>query len=160
MLGLLVFADRANLLLHDGGDWARYHDTQVRVVAVIDGDTIDVDLPDGTHATTRVRIWGIDTPELARDDREAEPFAEAAREHAKAIALGEVVTLKLQAHQTRGRFGRLVAYAQLGDGTYFGERMLIAGLAEADSRFSHDRIDRYELLQQQAQFDDVGMWAE
>jgi len=45
------------------GDVARYHGKTFTVVNVVDGDTIDVDVPDGEYEHTRIRLWGVDTPE-------------------------------------------------------------------------------------------------
>ena len=44
-------------------DVARYHGKTFTVVNVVDGDTIDVDAPDGEYEHTRIRLWGVDTPE-------------------------------------------------------------------------------------------------
>ena len=55
--------------------------TTAHVTRVIDGDTIAVTLANGEPAT--VRLLGIDTPELARAGRAAEPFAEAAARAAR-----------------------------------------------------------------------------
>ncbi|MEK7756378.1 MAG: hypothetical protein AAB385_04120, partial [Planctomycetota bacterium] len=52
-----------------GGDRSRYHDRTFHVVYVVDGDTIDIDAPDADKPKTRVRLWGVDTPELARSGR-------------------------------------------------------------------------------------------
>ena len=45
------------------GDWQTYHDQTFTVAKVIDGDTLDVNCPDGKFPTTRVRLLGVDTPE-------------------------------------------------------------------------------------------------
>ena len=44
-------------------DFEKYHAKTSLVINVIDGDTIDVDIPDGSLAKTRIRLWGVDTPE-------------------------------------------------------------------------------------------------
>ncbi|MEK7730475.1 MAG: hypothetical protein AAB363_01320, partial [Planctomycetota bacterium] len=82
-----------------GGDRSRYHDRTFHVVHVIDGDTLDIDAPDadkpvgrrdrqtsrqsregpGGSVQTRIRLWGVDTPELARSGRPEMHFAKAAK---------------------------------------------------------------------------------
>jgi len=44
-------------------DTEKYHGKTFTVSNVVDGDTIDIDVPDGEYEHTRIRLWGIDTPE-------------------------------------------------------------------------------------------------
>ena len=46
-------------------DLQKYHEKIFTVVNVMDGDTIDIDIPDGKYDRTRIRLWGVDTPETA-----------------------------------------------------------------------------------------------
>lgn len=161
MLTLLVavfLADRWGLLVYGGADAARYDGRTFNVVAVIDGDTLDLDAPDGRHATTRVRLWGINTPERARDGRPAQAGADAATERANALAYGQAVTVRLEPHRLRGKYGRLLAYVVLPDGTVLNERLLSEGLARADDRWPHRDMDRYAQLEDQAQREGRGLW--
>lgn len=156
----LIVADRQGWLLAQTPEWKRYEGKTLRVVRVIDGDTIDVDAPDDEHATTRIRFWGIDTPETAkpREGTPADPFADEAWAFTKKQCEGKSVTLKLDAHQTRDRHGRLLAYILLPDGSMLNEQLLLEGLARFESRFPHQHIERFELLEKQAKFDRKGMW--
>ena len=160
---LLIVLDRA--VLYRGGEVGRYEGRAWRVVRVIDGDTLEINAPDVTPTgdpspTTRVRLWGVDTPERARADtgEPAEPFAEAATALARDLCEGKTVELQLQPHRVRGNFGRLLAYVILDDGTTLNERLLAAGLARADDRFSHQWDERYLLIEDQARKERVGMW--
>lgn len=159
--GLAILADRNGWLLQEGGDWARYHGKTVRVVKVIDGDTLDVDLPDGDSPTTRIRFWGIDSPEMARRDKNlpAQPFAEEATKFTRELALNQQVTLRLESHRMRGNYGRVLAYIDLPDGSMLNERLLAAGLAKADQRFSHRLNERFTFIEKQARHDRAGLWA-
>jgi len=160
LLVAVFLADRWGLLVYGGADAARYDGRPFRVVAVIDGDTLDLDVPDGRHAATRVRLWGIDTPEHARADRPAQPGADAATERATQLAFGQTVTVRLEPHRLRGRYGRLLAYILLPDGTVLNERLLSEGLARADDRWPHRDVDRYNQLEDQAQREKRGLWFE
>jgi len=51
------------------------------------------------------------------------------------------------------------AHVILDDGTTLNERLLAAGLARADDRFSHQWDERYLLIEDQARKEKVGMWA-
>lgn len=161
VLAALVLADRHGWLLNEGGELAAYDGRWFEVARVIDGDTLDVAAPDGRSPVTRVRLWGIDTPELAdrREGRAAEPLAEEAAALARDLCAGRRVRLHLESHRLRGRYGRVLAYVELPDGARLNERLLEAGLAAADDRWPHRHVERYELLEQQARFEKLGLWA-
>lgn len=157
---LLVLADRGGLLLDTGDDLARYDGRAFVVTRVIDGDTLEVDARDGDGRYTRVRLWGVDTPEMARRDppRPAEPYAQAASEWTRRLAFGQTVRLTLEPHRLRGTYGRLLAFVELPDGTLLNESLLMAGLARADGRWSHRHLKRFEQLEEGAREAGVGLW--
>ncbi len=162
---VLVALDQAGVLWARGGDVARYDGRSFLVAEVVDGDTLDVWIPDGGSPTTRIRVWGIDTPELAREAhgdepaRPAEPFADAAHALSTQLLAGQTVTLRLEPHRLRGRFGRLVAHVELADGGLVADRLLVAGLAVADDRWPHGHAERFALLERQARRDGAGVWS-
>lgn len=127
----IIFADRQGWLIQKTADWAKYDGKTFRVVRVIDGDTLDVDAPDGQTSVTRIHLWGIDTPEAAkpREGKAAEPFADAAHARTSELCEGKLVTLKLDSHQDRDRYGRVLAYITLPDGSMLNEVLLLEGLA-------------------------------
>ncbi len=99
-------------------------DEQVRVAAVVDGDTLH--LADGR----RVRLIGINTPEKAWEERPAEPLADQAQALLRRLvreADGRVA-LRL-GEEPRDRYGRLLAHVFLPDGESMEARLLEAGLA-------------------------------
>src|SRR4051812_20748449 len=55
-------------------DVARYHDHLFRIVHVVDGDTVDIDAPDGGKSKTRIRLWGVDSPEVAHNHGEHDMY--------------------------------------------------------------------------------------
>jgi micrococcal nuclease len=146
---------------HWGLDGLKYQDKPFAVVSVVDGDTLDLDVPDGPDDHTRVRLLGIDTPET-KDPRvglmyygpEASAFAEA-------LVDGKTVTVILDTvGDVRDIYGRLLAYIQLEDGRVLNEELLAGGFGYADLRFEHSYFDRYVLLQQQAMDKQAGLWKE
>ncbi len=99
-----------------------YHDRGV-VRQVFDGDTLE--LSDGR----RIRLLGINTPELGHDERPSEPFAEPARTFLESLAPpGSRVRLRLDA-ESHDRYGRLLAHVFLSDGANVQGELLAAGLA-------------------------------
>ena len=112
-----------------------------------------------TRIATQVRLWGVDSPEVAGRDRPAEPFADEARTFTRARTAGGLVTLTLEPHRTRGAFGRLLAHVELPDGTSLNEALLAAGLARADDRWPHALLGRYAQLERAARREGAGIWA-
>lgn len=88
----------------------------VRVVDVIDGDTVRVDSLEGVDLG-RVRLLGIGAPELAHDGQEAECFAQDSRHHLRRL-LGRDVTVELTpdpGEPDRDVYGRLLRYLDVDD---------------------------------------------
>lgn len=77
------------------------------VAAHVDGDTIDVAVG---RSVERVRLIGIDAPEVAHGDRPAECFALEADDRLAALApVGAAVRLERDV-VPRDDYGRLLAY--------------------------------------------------
>jgi micrococcal nuclease len=92
---------------NDGGSSAPSGPVTVRVTHVVDGDTIDVAMPDGDEET--VRYIGIDTPETVKPDTPVQcggPKAHAVNER---LVGDRSVTLRFDAER-RDVYGRLLAY--------------------------------------------------
>jgi endonuclease YncB( thermonuclease family) len=162
VVGVLVAAgalDRLFLPRRHLDDWGRYHEKTFRVVQVLDGDTFDIDISDGEFPTTRIRLWGVDTPELAMDGDPAMHFGPEASAFAKETLLDRPVYLVLAPHETRGKYGRLLAYAYLEPGGAMFNRMLIEqGYAYADHRFEHPYRTEFKQIEKRARRDAIGLW--
>jgi len=100
-------------------------DRRERVAHVFDGDTLR--LVDGS----RLRLIGIDTPELGRDGQPPEALAMEARNALEEL-LGRQPEVQLRFDAERhDRYGRLLAHAFLPDGTNVQAWLLAQGLASA-----------------------------
>ena len=111
-----------------------------RVVQVIDGDTIDVDI---AGEEFRVRYVGVNTPE-----RDQVCYAEAVRAN-RALVEDQTVTLVVDTNDT-DQYGRLLRYIYIGE-TLVNETLILDGWAEVvrfppDTRF----YDRFRELEDQA----------
>ena len=101
-------------------------DARVRVGYVFDGDTFEI------AGGRRVRLIGVNTPELGRDGRPPEPFALAARERLMALVAKAGRTLGLRyGPQREDRYGRILAHAFLPDGTSVTATLIAEGLGFA-----------------------------
>lgn len=97
---------------------------RVRVVYVTDGDTVK--LTDGR----RLRLIGINTPEISHEGQASQPLASQARSALTTLLDRNNRTLNLQyGRQSRDHYGRLLAHAFLDDGTNVSARLLEQGLA-------------------------------
>lgn len=99
---------------------------EVRVIRIIDGDTIRVDLP--ILGDTSVRFIGMDTPESRKNNRTKLQAREEGKDIEEIIALGkratkhlksklkkdDMVRLEFDAERT-DRYGRVLAYVWSGD---------------------------------------------
>nr|ADC35956.1 hypothetical protein [uncultured bacterium 98] len=120
---------------------------------VIDGDTIDV------GGRGRVRLLGIDAPELGAGFDTPAAFAQEARAHLGSLIAHRFVTLESD-RETFDRYGRRLAYVMRDDGLFVNAEMLRAGLARVSARLPLRRLDelrRAELAAQQAR---RGIWGE
>jgi len=127
-----------------------------RVVAVHDGDTITVRF-DGN--TEKVRLVGIDSPEL-KDERQAyRDAAYAARDYARSRMGGETITLESEPRQAdRDKYGRLLRYVVLRDGTIVNEELVRKGYAHVYDRFQFTLKPRFKVAESEAKREKLGVW--
>ncbi len=121
-----------------------------KVTHVFDGDTIEVDLNGRTY---RLRYIGVDTPE--RD----EPFYQEALEFNRDLVEDQTVILVQDVSET-DRYGRLLRYVYLEDGTFVNGELMINGMARLVT-FPPDvaQTDYLRELQRQAREASAGMWS-
>jgi endonuclease YncB( thermonuclease family) len=121
---------------------------------VIDGDTV-------IAATgEKVRYVGIDTAELASEERPAQFFAEEAKKANKEMVEGKTIRLELDVEKT-DKHGRLLAYIFLKDGTFVNAKLIEKGYARA--YFIPPNIKYYsqfKKLEKEAMKDRKGLWSD
>ena len=123
---------------------------RVMVDNVIDGDTIDV-LANGR--AYRVRYIGVDTPE-----RE-EPFYDEATQANRQLVDGQELILVKDVSET-DRYGRLLRYIYLTDGTFVNAELLRLGYARLVT-FPPDvaQQEQFQQFQTSAREASRGLWA-
>lgn len=142
-----------------GPDGRKYHGKTFTVVNVVDGDTFDLNIADGEHATTRIRPLGVDTPETVHPKYPPMYYGPEATEYTRSLVLDKTVTIEIDTvSDSRDIYGRLLCFVRLDDGSDFGVTLLENGYAYADLRFEHGKYDRYIDLQLQAVKARVGLW--
>ena len=161
LLIVLVVCRRSPPAPTPGGDYARYHDHTFRVARVVDGDTLDVEAPDNDKPVTRIRLWGVDAPEIGHHGRPVMHFGPEAKDFTERTLSGRDVHIVLSPKRTRGKYGRLLAYVYLQRaGRMFNEMLLEEGYAYADLRFPHHYDDQFEASEMRARRSGAGLWAD
>lgn len=131
----------------------------VLVSAVVDGDTLRVESRRG-HDLGRVRLLGIDAPEVAHGAEPAECYGDAATDLiAQLVPAGTVLTLTTDPGQgDRDIYGRLLRYVN-HDGLDVAQRLLEQGAARLyDSEPELDRTHDYRAATEHAREHGLGLW--
>ena len=129
------------------------------VVKVVDGDTIDVSV---NGEKIRVRLIGLDTPEIVDPRKPVQCFGKAASDEAKRLLNGKLVRLEKDSSQdTYDKYGRLLAYVFLPDETNIGAYMIAEGYGH---EYTHNLPYRYQAefkaAEAEAREEKKGLWAD
>ena len=111
------------------------YEYKCKVLRVVDGDTVDVDLDLGFGVwlhKERVRIMGIDTPESRTSDKVEKVFGLAAKERLISL-LGEDAILDTQVSKKgedmKGKFGRILGNFRTLAGEHCADILISEGHA-------------------------------
>ena len=105
-----------------------------KIVRVVDGDTVDVDIDLGFDVwlrKQRIRLYGVDTPESRTRDKEEKVYGLMAKEFVqKQLPLGSDQILRTRMDDSRGKFGRILGEfvirvpSHLGDDTTVNQLLI------------------------------------
>ncbi|MBL8966459.1 MAG: thermonuclease family protein [Spirochaetaceae bacterium] len=147
LVPLTRYADRARM-------------TAALVVQVVDGDTVKVEIdepPRGLGRRETVRLIGVDTPESVDRRKEVERFAREASGLTKDRLLGARVRLAFD-RELRDRYGRLLAYVFLEDGSCFDLELIAGGYGYAYVKYPFFFIDEFRNAELAARYGKKGLW--
>ena len=120
-------------------DLETMYEYRCKVVKVIDGDTVDVDIDLGFGVwlkKERVRLYGIDTPESRTRDLEEKKYGLAAKEFLTKM-LDDEGGIILKTHKdAEGKFGRILG--ELWRTTEYGDQAINQYLVD-----KHDAVRYY-----------------
>jgi endonuclease YncB( thermonuclease family) len=140
-----ALAAQADCLPSGVGAWAQ-------VSHVIDGDTLV--LADGS----KVRLIGVNTPELGYRGAEDEPFAALARQWVLQRVAGQKVRL-IEGEQSRDRYGRVLAHVLDPGGMLLAQGLIAQGLGYALSIAPNSRLaDCLFAREREARAGSRGLW--
>ncbi len=130
-----------------------------RIAHIHDGDTVHL------SDQRKIRLIGIDTPELARrrgqQQLAEQPFAVVARDYARQLIEqhGSKVAL-MPGIEARDRYGRHLFHIQLSDGSLLQNRLLEAGLAVAFTTPPNQQLSNcYRQSEKLARAKKRGIWS-
>ena len=130
---------------------------RAKVQRVSDGDTFVATV---RGRRERVRVIGVDTPESVDPNRPDEPYGQEASDFAKHYLDGETVRLAGDA-EPRDRYGRMLAYVWLEDGTFWNALLVAEGYAQQLTIPPNvTYADLFRRLAREARQHDRGLWAE
>jgi len=126
----------------------------VKVVRVVDGDTFEIE------GGQKVRLVGVDTPESVHPDAAKNTeFGKTASNYTKSTLEGKTVYLEKDVSET-DKYGRLLRFVYLEDGTFFNELLVKEGYAKVytyppDVKYA----DVFVAAEKYARENNKGLWA-
>ncbi|MCI0449285.1 MAG: thermonuclease family protein [Chlorobi bacterium] len=141
------------------------------VKKVSDGDTFEIEM-DGKKE--KVRMLGIDTPErhqsskldkdserTGRDKETIKKLGELAYKYVLKLIGGRKVILQSEPNgDDRDRYGRLLRYVYLEDGTFVNLKIVEDGYANAYRRFNLSKQSEFIEAEKQARENKRGLWGD
>jgi len=136
------------------------------VARVVDGDTFVLDTKE------KVRLIGVDTPEkftsnklkkdaerTQKDIKTIQKLGEQASNYVKKMVEGKKVILKTDKYSaSQDKYGRLLRYVYLEDGTCINSKIIEDGYGNAYTSFKFEKMDEYRQLEREARTNNRGLW--
>ncbi|MBN2321411.1 MAG: thermonuclease family protein [Acidobacteria bacterium] len=123
----------------------------IRVSKVIDGDTLIL------QGGERIRLIGVDTPELNDTRETAAAMAREARAFLQGLAEGTYVRLEYGRDKTDS-YGRTLAYLYLKDGTFINAEIVRQGYGAVYKFFPFQYLDEFLFYEKRARAAGKGLW--
>ncbi len=138
------------------------------VQRVVDGDTFVLE------GGERVRLLGIDTPEKFQsqkldkdversgmDKKTIQKLGELASEYVKKLVEGKkVILVPEQNYEDKDKYGRLLRYIYLEDGTFVNKKIVEDGYANAYRQFPVSKLDEFIQAEKEARDNKRGLWGD
>ncbi|MCX6736199.1 MAG: thermonuclease family protein [Candidatus Parcubacteria bacterium] len=129
------------------------------VVRIVDGDTLIVQM---SGIEEKIRLIGLNTPETVDPRKTVECFGKEASDEAKRILTGKSVQIETDSSQDRyDKYGRLLAYVFLSDGTNFNRQTIKNGYGyEYTYHLPYKYQKEFKQAEKYARENKKGLWAD
>lgn len=154
---LAVVASQSGWLKNGGRTLEQNQPGLYSIKYYVDGDTIAVDMNGNTEI---IRFIGVDTPETHRPNTPIQCYGPNAAAYTKS-QISRFGKVRLQAEPldtNRDRYGRLLRYVYLPDGTLLDEQLIQKGYGFAYLSFPFSKKDQFAADQTAAQQAKLGLW--
>lgn len=150
--------DILNNILGDSDSNSNDNRVDVTVDYVVDGDTVDVIMPDDSEESVRFLL--IDTPESVHPDKPQQPYGQEASEFVSDLLVeGQTIQLEYDGPK-RDKYDRLLAYIWVDDKNV-NEMLLKKGLAryayEYDPPYKYQ--EKFKEAEQKAEEENLNIWS-
>jgi len=136
------------------------YEYKCKIVKIVDGDTVDIDLDLGFGVwlrDERVRIMGIDTPESRTSDKIEKVFGLAAKARLDSLLGGEAILLSQVTkggENMKGKFGRILGNFKTINGDNVADILMNEGHAVAYNGGDKDNVQKQHLANRQKLIDE------
>jgi len=152
----LIFAQRAGWVKVTIQVIARNQPGLYSVAYFVDGDTIALNM---NGKTEKVRFIGVDTPETHKPNTPVQCYGPAAAAFTKSFIGNQRVRLVSDSLSTdRDRYGRLLRYVYLPDGTNLDEKLIQEGYGFYYPYFPFTESTQFAADEQSAMSAHKGLW--
>lgn len=131
---------------------------RVRVTEVLDGDTFDAYAIDDPGTSLRVRLIGVDAPELKDRNPVVRSMADQSKKFLIALLEEKEVELNFDSNDQEDPYGRVLAYVNLSSGEHVQKAILTEGMAWVTTAFSFYRKTDYQAYETAAREAHRGIW--
>lgn len=130
-----------------------------KVVKVVDGDTIDVNID---NKIERIRLIGINTPESVDPRRPVECLGIEASNKAKELLSDKEVYLESDSSQDdRDKYGRLLRYVWTKEGLFYNLEIIKLGFAyEYTYIVPYKFQEEFKKAEETARTNKIGLWSD
>jgi micrococcal nuclease len=130
---------------------------KVKVIRVVDGDTIEIENADGV--AKKLRYIGVNTPETVDPRRSPQCFGQQASARNKELVSGKEIYLEKDVSEI-DKYGRLLRYIYLDpSGISVNEQLVLEGYAAA-SKYPPDvkYQEKFKTAEEKARTEQKGLW--
>ncbi len=142
---------------------SKVNEIEAKVLRVIDGDTIEVEILDNNskyNKKEKVRFIGVDTPETKHPKKKVQYFGKEASAYTQRMLENKKVILQFD-NTTRDRYGRLLCYVfRKEDNILINYKLIYDGYGYAYTKFPFKYKKEFIKAEKSAQQRKVGLWGE